>query len=373
MKQDNLYERYNRQIILPGFGTFAQEKLLGAKVLVVGAGGLGCPALQYLVGAGVGTIGIADHDLVTLSNLHRQVLYDSDDIGQSKAIVAAGKLGRVNAAQLIKAHNERLETWNALDIIDQYDLVIDGTDNFPSRYMINDACVLLAKPLVYGAVSQYEGQVAIFNVEKEGARAVNYRHLFPLVPKAGEVMNCAEGGVLGPLAGIIGTMQAAEGLKIITSIGQPLVNRLLNYDLRTHETFMIDLSADSRVIGAPASKAEFLNMQYQAACSAECAEVEEIDATQFHLLRQHPGTVVIDVRERGEMPLVTSIPHRQIPMSEFSRELTGIKEDTILLFCQHGIRSVYAAELLQERHWPHRKVFSLKGGVAKWGVDLGSQ
>ena len=373
MKEDNLYERYNRQIILPGFGTDAQLKLLQAKVLVIGAGGLGCPALQYLAGAGVGTIGIADHDLVTLSNLHRQVLYNGDDIGQPKAIVAANRLGRVNEAQVIRVHTTRLETHNALDIIDQYDLVIDGTDNFPSRYMINDACVLLRKPLVYGAVSQYEGQVAIFNVKREGAAAVNYRHLFPSPPKVGEVMNCAEGGVLGPLAGIIGTMQAAEAMKLITSIGQPLVNRLLNYDMRTHETYVVDLSADSNVVDKPVSKADFLNQEYEAACSTGYAEVEEIDAARFHVLRQQPDAVVIDVRERGETPLVTSIPHRQIPMSQFSHELENIEGETILLFCQHGIRSVYAAELLQEHPGARRKVFSLKGGVAKWGVDLGSK
>ncbi len=371
MKEDNLYERYNRQIILPGFGSEAQQKLHRAKVLVAGAGGLGCPALQYLAAAGVGTLGIADHDVVTLSNLHRQVLFNTDDIGWGKAEVAARKLARVNKDVTLEVHSQKLAKENTLKVVEGYDLVIDATDNFPTRYMLADACLLLQKPLVWGAISQFEGQVAVFNVAQEGRPGAHYRHLFPEPPKGGEVLNCAEGGVLGPLAGIIGTMQAAEAIKLITGIGRPLINRLLNYDLRTHEVYTIDIAVDQE-LAAPKSIPEFLRMEYETACALNHEDVEEIDAARFHLLRQRPDTIVIDVREEGETPDVRSVAHRQIPMSRFLQQLAGIEAPTILIFCQHGVRSVYAAELVQQHFGAARAVYSLKGGIAKWGADLGA-
>src|ERR1700730_111221 len=195
MKGDQLYERYQRQIILPRFGEAAQQKLLKAKVLVVGAGGLGCPILQYLTAAGVGTIGIVDDDIVTLSNLHRQVLYSANDIGLSKAERAGNILQQINPDSKIVIYNNRLTNKNALVLFDQFDIIVDGTDNFSTRYMINDACVLLRKPLVYGAISQFEGQVSIFNFRQhENDEAVSYRDIFPDPPKADEVFNCAEAG-----------------------------------------------------------------------------------------------------------------------------------------------------------------------------------
>lgn len=371
MKEDNLYERYNRQIILPGFGSEAQLKLQNAKVLVAGAGGLGCPALQYLAAAGVGTLGIADHDAVTLSNLHRQVLFNTDDIGWGKAEVAAAKLTRVNKDVSLHVHSQKLEKENTLQVLEGYDLVIDATDNFPTRYMLADACLLLKKPLVWGAISQYEGQVALFNVGRDGKAGAHYRHLFPEPPKGGEVMNCAEGGVLGPLAGIIGTMQAAEAIKLLTGIGRPLINQLLNYDLRTHETYTVEIAGDGD-IAAPKSIPQFLGMEYEAACAVDHEDVEEIDVARFHLLRQDPDALVIDVREEGEKPAVTSIEHHQIPMSRFPQQLAAIEAPTILLFCQHGVRSVYAAELVQQHFGAAKSVYSLKGGIAKWGADLGA-
>ncbi len=193
MNDNNQYERYDRQILLKEFGIASQEKLMQAKVLVIGAGGLGCPALQYLVAAGVGTIGIVDDDVVALNNLHRQVLYNVNDIGLSKAETAVQKLKVLNDEISIRVYNKRLTNKNALSIIKDYDTVVDGTDNFSSRYMINDACVLLNKSLIYGAISKFEGQVAVFNVKDEvNKRAINYRDLFPVPPKEHAILNCAE-------------------------------------------------------------------------------------------------------------------------------------------------------------------------------------
>jgi len=210
MKTDNnIYERYNRQLILKEFGEPAQQKLLQAKVLVVGAGGLGCACLQYLAAAGLGSIGIIDNDKVALHNLHRQVLYTVNDIGLPKAEQAARSLRQLNPDIDIRAFNERLTVHNAIGLFREYDIIIDGTDNFSSRYMINDACVLTGKPLIYGAVSKFEGQAAIFNCSiSPQERPGNYRDLFPQPPAPNEIDNCAEAGVLGVLPGIIGTMQA---------------------------------------------------------------------------------------------------------------------------------------------------------------------
>lgn len=371
MNKQNLYERYNRQIILKGFGVEAQLKLLRAKVLVVGAGGLGCPALQYLAGAGIGTIGIVDHDLVTLTNLHRQVLYSTDDIGMPKVEVAAAKLRQANTDITIDVHYLRLDQTNALDIIGRYDLVIDGSDNFTTRYLLNDACVLLKKPLVYGAVSAYEGQVAIFNVASAKGRGVHYRDLFPIPPKDGEIANCAEGGVLGMLPGIIGAMQATEAVKWLTGIGTPLINQLLTYDVLKQESYVIALNASLEHQSMPVTGAAFAAMDYTAYCAFDLPPGIEIDAAQFQQLRTKPSAVVIDVREMGETPLMNNVEHEQIPMSVFMERMSSIEAQTVLLVCQHGIRSLYAAELLHDTFDDAREVYSLKGGLVKWGADLG--
>src|ERR1051326_6363377 len=221
MDNTESYERYQRQVILPGFGEGGQQKLREARVLVIGAGGLGCPVLQYLTAAGIGTVGIVDDDVVALNNLQRQVLYGVKDIGLSKAETAANILQQLNPGIEIIPYNERLTVQNALVLLDDFDIVIDGTDNFATRYMINDACVLLKKPLVYGAVSQFEGQVSIFRNQSHDD--VNYRDIFPDPPKESEILNCAEGGVLGTMTGIIGTMMANETIKLIAGIGEPLV------------------------------------------------------------------------------------------------------------------------------------------------------
>ena len=369
MKGSTSYERYQRQIILKGFGQEGQHKLMQSKVLVIGAGGLGCPALQYLVAAGVGTVGIVDDDVVSLTNLHRQVLYATEEMGLLKVDVAAKKLNRLNADVKILTYPQKLENTNAFDIISRYDLVIDGTDNFTSRYLINDACVLLKKPLIYGAVSQYEGQVSFFH--PKGFTGVNYRHLFFEPPKDGEVLNCAEAGVLGMLPAIIGAMQAAEAIKFITGIGTPLLNKLLTYNVLTHDTYVVELTPVEMANELlPKNETEFLAMNYLEMCSAKQSSVIEIDAQQLHRLSKLSDAVVIDVRERGELPLFKKISHRQIPMSVFKENISTIDKQTVVLFCQHGVRSLYAAELLHEVFGKSKKVYSLKGGIVKWGEEI---
>lgn len=350
--------RYHRQIILKNFGEEAQKKLLNANVLVIGAGGLGCPALQYLAGAGTGNIGIADGDIVSLSNLHRQPLFATDDIGKNKALVAKEKLHRLNPEIQIESIAEKITVQNALPVIGKYDYVLDGTDNFPSRYLINDACVLLDKPLIYGAVSQYEGQVSVLNAGV--GPKINYRDIFPQPPAEGEVLNCAEAGVLGVLPGMIGTMQAAEMIKLITGIGRPLINRLLTYNVLTHEAYTLDLiqnPVSQQFI--PRDKVAFENSQYDVYCSAE--KSYEIDRDEFEMLADK--ATIVDVREYGEMPVITSFRHLHIPLSVFESRVNEMNGDIIIFVCQSGIRSKKALDIFTSQHKGSSRLYSLKGGL----------
>jgi adenylyltransferase/sulfurtransferase len=357
------YERYGRQLLLKQFGETGQQKLLQARVLVVGAGGLGCPALQYLAAAGVGAIGIVDDDIVALSNLHRQVLYTVADIGLPKVERAAFFLQQLNPDIIITSYNERLTTRNALDIIGAFDIIVDGTDNFSTRYMINDACVLLDKPLVYGAVSQFEGQVAVFNHGKpDGRRSVNYRDLFPQPVGDSEVQNCAEAGVLGVLPGIIGTMQANEVIKMITGIGQPLINCLLTYNALSNQVYELELSVRKETESLiPANADLFRATDYNQLCSSA-----EIDLDKFDQAVEIGGATIIDVREPGEYPLVTEFYHIQIPLSQLREKAASIPGDTIILFCQSGKRSLQAVQYLSGLA---KNIYSLKGGILHWKAN----
>ena len=368
MNKEKRYERYQRQIVLKEFGVAAQQKLLQAKVLVIGAGGLGCPALQYLVAAGISTIGIVDDDIVSLTNLHRQVLYNMNDIGSSKAEVAADKLKQLNDEINILPYNTRITNQNALDIIAQYDIVVDGTDNFSSRYIINDACVLLNKPLVYGAISKFEGQVAVFNVKNTlNKSAINYRDLFPSPPKDDEVLNCAEAGVLGVLPGIIGTMQANETIKLITQTGEPLINKLLVYNALNNSTYQLSLSANEEAQQLiPKNKAAFLKMGYEWLCSSSINNELEIDAIEFNNLIDDNNTTIIDVREKNEQPIVDEFTHLKIPLSELIRQQSLIDNDNVVVFCQTGKRSLQAVRLLNEVFNQSKKIVSLKNGIVEW-------
>ena len=361
-------ERYHRQLILDGFGEEAQISLAKAKVLVIGAGGIGCPALSYLVAAGVGEIGIVDHDRINLSNLHRQILYSTKDIGQLKVNIAEQKLHELNPAINITAHPFRLQQSNAFETLNAYDLILDGTDNFETRYLINDACTILNKPLIFAAVLGYEGQLAIFNCEDELSQRCNYRDIFPFPPRAGEVQNCAENGVLGVLPGIIGTMAATEIIKLITGIGKPLMNELLHYNALNCEQYKIKLS-DGNGYKQPKTAQEFLNWNYEESSMNE--GYQEINWAEMLILQQEKGALSIDVREFHEVPLLDQDVFKQIPMSVFKSFLnTDIIEENIILICQRGIRSQAAAEALHEKYGDNKNIYSLKGGIVKWNNHL---
>jgi adenylyltransferase/sulfurtransferase len=366
-EQTPSYERYQRQILLKGFGLEGQHKLLQSKVLVVGAGGLGCPVLQYLAAAGVGTIGIVDEDIVSITNLHRQILFTVDDIGLPKASTAKERLAKLNPEITIIDYNERLSTSNALAIINQYDIVIDATDNFSSRYLINDACVLLNKPIVYGAVSQFEGQVAILNCHlASSVTPANYRDLFPTPPIDGEVLNCAEAGVLGVLPGIIGSMQASETIKLITGIGKPLINTVLTYHSLTNQLYEIEIVANSSTRSLlPANEADFIKMDYEWFCASKNNKFE-IDIENFNKIANTADVEIIDVRELGETPILTDINYYQIPLSQFKENIAAIKKEKIVVFCQSGKRSLQAAQILFDKFGNKKIIYSLKGGITEW-------
>lgn len=367
MSQESLYERYHRQMILPEFGTRAQQLLLESKVLVIGAGGLGCPVLQYLAGAGVGYIGIVDGDQVSLSNLHRQILFTTDDIGLNKAEVAEKKLHQLNPDIAIKSIPVHLTNQNALKIMNDFDIVVDGTDNFATRYMINHACVILGKTLVYGAVSRYEGQVAVFNhLLSTGARSANYRDIFPDPPKDGTVLNCVDAGVLGVLPGIIGCMQAAEVIKLVTGVGEPLVNRMLTYQLKDHQTFVLTIKPQPKTSSLiPATEATFKSFDYVSACSSP-VNVCEIDAAVFSRLILQNDVDVVDVRELHELPAIHEFEHYRIPLATLKEEVEQLKSDTVVVFCQSGKRSLQAANELIVLWGDTKKVYSLQGGILSW-------
>ncbi len=364
MNNINLYDRYQRQIILPEFGEKAQLKLLKAKVLVIGAGGLGCPVLQYLTAAGIGTIGIVDDDVVALNNLHRQVLYSVQDIGFSKAERVANILQKLNPDIKIIACNERLTTENALQLIDEFEIVIDGTDNFSTRYMINDACVLLKKPLVYGAISQFEGQVSVFM--NQNADHVNYRDLFPEPPKENEVLNCAEAGVLGVLPGIIGSMMANETIKLIAGFGKSLINQLLTYNTLNNEMYQLSLSARKETRSLiPENETAFLKTDYVWLCTSPVSEIE-IDYDTFNNLIEKGNTDVIDVREINELPEASEFSNRKIPLALLADQSSLIMTDSVIVFCQTGKRSLQAARILSAIFGEQKKIYSLRGGILEW-------
>lgn len=358
-------ERYQRQISLKELGEQGQQKLKNARVLVIGTGGLGCPALLYLAGAGVGKLGIVDFDLVSLSNLHRQILFSVNDIGLSKALRAGDILEQINPEIEIIVFNEKLGNSNTLEILSDFDIILDGTDNFASRYLINDACVLLNKTLVYGAISRFEGQVSVFNSPLSVDKSVNYRDLFPEPPSDGEVLNCEEAGVIGVLPGIIGTMMANETIKLITGIGEALINRLLTYNALNNRFYDMDLSALSENQKLmPADFNEFRTFNYEWFCSTSLSY--ELGHEEFELIQDDPAIQVIDIRESVEEVLVNGFNHIKIPLSQLNNQIPDIHAKTIVLFCQSGKRSAGAAELLTKHFGKSKNIYSLKDGIAGW-------
>ena len=368
MKDTMQYDRYQRQLILKGFGESAQQNLKEARVLVIGVGGLGCPILQYLVAAGVGHIGIADHDKVSLSNLHRQILFNTDDVGRYKVDVVLERMRALNPEVHIKAWIKKWSHQDCVDHFPDFDIIVDATDNFASRYMINDAAVLMGKPLVFGAVSQYEGQAAVFNLQKEdGSRSVNYRDLFPEPPKNSEVLNCSEGGVLGVLPGIIGSMQATEVIKLITGLGEPMLDKLWNYQALTQDVFILALTKHAEAIDKmPKSIEEFVETDYEWLCEVPRSDIKELDIREWE--QNHLADLLVDIREPHEQPRLTTMAEAmglsflELPLSEFENKIPDLPHKNIVLVCQAGRRSLQAASLLINKH-DHQNVQSLKGGV----------
>ncbi len=343
--------RYSRQTILDGFGAASQEKLSKAKVLVVGAGGLGVPVLTYLNAMGVGEIGIVDNDVVSITNLHRQVLYNEFDVGKPKLEMAYEKLKAQNSNTKITLYKAFLDITNALEIIRQYDCIVDATDNFPTRYLINDACVILEKPFVYGALHAFEGQVSVFN-HKGGA---TYRCLFPNMPKANEVPNCNENGVLGIVPGIIGNFQALEVVKILTGIGEPLSGKLLIYDGLSQAMQIIKFSpvADNLKIDA-------LQSNYDFSCEVD---VFSIEADELKEISEKSKIELIDVRTPEEFEEVHLKEAKNIPLSELEKRTDEINFTTpVYVICQSGIRSNKAITILTEI-FPKQRFINVDGGM----------
>ena len=369
-------ERYSRHILLPEIGIEGQQKLLDAKVLIVGAGGLGCPVALYLAAAGVGRIGLIDFDKVDATNLQRQVLYTTADIGQPKVQVAKQRIQALNPDIEVDTHEEPLGNDNALQLFEQYDLVIDGTDNFATRYLVNDACVLTNTPNVYGSIYRFEGQVTLFATEDGPC----YRCLFPVPPQPGEVPNCAEGGVLGVLPGMVGIAQATEAIKWITGQGTPLQNRLLIYEALDMAWKELRIKPDPKCpICSPKPTLTGLS-DYQALCGTapqpkpepEETGILQITATQAQkLLSSEKPPFLLDVRTPGEYQIANIRGAHLIPLQEIPfrwEELEAQRGQPMILHCHHGMRSHQAAMFLAEKGFS--QLHNLQGGIDAWSKDV---
>jgi sulfur-carrier protein adenylyltransferase/sulfurtransferase len=371
MLSQSEHTRYSRQILLPGFGVAGQEKLKNSSVLVIGAGGLGCPALLYLASSGVGTIGIIDYDVVELSNLHRQVLFTVGDIGKSKSVCAAQHLKKLNPEIKVKAFEERLTVKNSVEYISNYDLILDGTDNFETRYMINDACVLLDKSLVYGAVLKYSGQVSVLNhMLENGNRTATYRCIFPLPPNPETTPGCHEAGVMGFVPGLIGVMQATEAIRILSGMGSALAGRLMTWDLKTMNVQTWEVSRNPEVwTGFPQSLDEFGQMNYAYFCEGK-HDIQSINNQEFDALISLGSQVqVLDVREMDELPELPDLNRYRIPMSELenrSGELDPANRWVVL--CASGRRSKLAIRLLKSKY-PETEFLNLENGLQGWMLN----
>ena len=354
--------RYSRQTILSEFGMEGQQLLKQSSVLVVGAGGLGGPVLSYLAGAGVGKIGIVDFDKVELSNLHRQVHFTEIQIGKNKALATKENLDLLNPDIEIVAYPIAIKSKNAEGIIADYDLVIDGSDNFPTRYLLNDACYLLAKPLIYGAIHQWEGQVSVFNhVNADGDLGPNYRDLFPNPPPVDQIPNCEEGGVLGVLPGIIGSLQAVEAIKVLLS--KPcLSGKLLIYDAMATSFITLNIKTnDSNPLSGDDPTIKEL-LDYELYCGTSIADdILSIDVKNLRAFLEEKNCQLIDVREEIEYK-ADHIATLNIPLSNLLNRLHEInKNGPTLFFCQSGKRSIQAIEILKKAGYEN--LYNLKGGM----------
>jgi adenylyltransferase/sulfurtransferase len=362
--------RYGRHLALPEVGAAGQAKLKASKVLIVGAGGLGSPAALYLAAAGVGTLGLVDGDRVEESNLQRQVLYGQSDVGRPKLEAAAARLAEVNPLVRLELHSTRLCSGNALEILRDYDVVVDGSDNFPTRYLVNDACVLLGKPDVYGSIQRFEGQAAVF----WGARGPCYRCLFAEPPPPHLVPSCAEAGVLGVLPGIIGSLQASEALKLVLAVGEPLVGRLLLFDALAARWREVRLrkSPDCPVCSPQPTQRRLID--YERFCGAAGGERQAAapDVTPRQLegwLEQGRPLVLLDVRTPEEHAFAALRGARLVPLAELPRRLAELDPAVeFVVYCHFGPRSQAAVGYLRERGFG--RVWNLAGGIDAWSREV---
>jgi sulfur-carrier protein adenylyltransferase/sulfurtransferase len=367
--------RYSRHLIMPEVGVEGQRRLKAARVLCVGAGGLGSPASLYLAAAGVGTLGLVDFDVVDLSNLQRQILYSTNDVGRRKLTAARERLAGLNPEVRIVTHEMPLKAANALDLFRDYDVIIDGADNFPTRYLVNDACVLLGKPNVYGSIFRFDGQASVFAT----ATGPCYRCLYPEPPPPGLVPSCAEGGVLGVLPGLIGTIQATEAIKILIGAGQSLAGRLLLFDAlaMTFRTMKITRDPECVVCGAhPTVTAlidyeQFCGITPAVTAAAQASlppELETSVETLADRLARRDPVWILDVREPREFEICRIPGSTLIPLGELPKRLAEVPSGTgapdIVVHCKSGVRSAKAVRLLHEQGFT--RATNLRGGILAW-------
>ncbi|MFT3831533.1 MAG: molybdopterin-synthase adenylyltransferase MoeB [Opitutaceae bacterium] len=373
--------RYSRHILLPGIGVDGQRKLAAAKVLVVGAGGLGSPAALYLAAAGVGTIGIADFDKVEAHNLQRQILHDTPSIGLPKVESAATRLGAINPHSRIVTHETGVTPANALALFGCYDVIVDGSDNFPTRYLNNDAAVLTRRPLVYGSIFQFEGQVSVFD---PGRGAPCYRCLFPEPPPAGSVPNCGEAGVLGALCGTIGSLQALEALKLLLGLGEPLLGRLVVFDALAHRFRTVGVRRDPAcpVCGSAPRIRELRPEAYAFGCHPASGAADtgvksaaagddplEIDVATAGELLAGGEAELLDVREPHEHAICRIAGSRLLPMRSVPASLDTLPHDRrLLVLCHHGGRSARVTEFLRANGFA--RASNVRGGIDAWAAKL---
>ena len=364
--------RYSRHLSLPEVGIEGQKKIKSAKVLVVGAGGLGSPVSLYLAAAGVGTIGMVDFDVVDESNLQRQVLFGMEQIGKSKLQSAKERLENLNPYTDFILHETALSSENAVEIIADYDMVVDGTDNFPTRYLVNDACVLLNKPNVYGSIYRFDGQVSVFN-HNEGPC---YRCLYPSPPPPNLVPSCAEGGVLGVLPGIIGTMQANEALKLILNIGELMVGRFLLFDALSFEFSELNIQKNDACVVCGNNPSITKLIDYKQFCGVESVN-EKVSYTELEveklqdLLQNGSAPIIIDVREDFELEISKIDGSIHIPMNQVPKRLEELSpEKEYVIMCRTGVRSAQICEFLANQNF--QSVSNLTGGINQWAKQIDS-
>jgi len=355
--------RYSRHALLPEFGEAGQERLKAGRVLIVGAGGLGSPAALYLAAAGVGTLGLVDFDEVDLTNLQRQVLYGTSDVGKSKLDVAAARLHDINPHVTVNLHRERFSASNAAELVAAHDVILDGTDNFSARYLVNDACVMGGRPNVYGSVFRFEGQAAVF----AAAGGPCYRCLHPDPPPDGLIPSCAEGGVLGVLPGVIGTIQATEAIKLLTGVGEPLIGKLLLYDALRTRFRQITLPRDSNcpVCGDAPTIRTLAEYDVTCAPGTDAAQGEPMTVDELQEWRQAGKPhVLVDVREPSEHAASSIDGSTLIPLRQLQSRLKDLPKDRpIVVHCQSGGRSAIAVAMLKVQGFD---AHNLSGGIKAW-------